>query len=379
MTRCLPAFLALALALPAAAAGKDRVFKKGDPKPLEGTVEKEDWKEVTIKLEGQASSSVPWDKLDRIEYGDAPLPYRDAMGLMQKGNKAEAAGAFAKAAEGLKEKPIFLAQCLYYAGLCRQHTAQYDDAIRSYQDLTKALPNNRFFKDAWNNLIECFLLKGDSKGAKDAIGAADAAGKEINVDEEFLVILSLKQAQVLEADKDYPSAIGKYQSVASKPGDKFKPIKGQAMLGVARCQMQQNPATAQATYEQITVQYRGVRSVLGPAFAGLGDCLFQQAQKSGEADQLRKAALAYEQSSVLWFPGDGASTAAHEAALVGGGEVFLLLAETAQGNDKARALYANQSKSMLINLLDLYPGSSLKAKADELRGKAEEILSKLPK
>ena len=303
MTRIAATLLALLVTLPASAAGKDRVYKKGEAKPIEGTVEKEDWKETTIKIEGGATSAVTWDKWERTEYGDAPLPYRDAMATREKGDKASAAVLFAKAAEGLKDKPIFLVQCLYYAGLCSQDVGKYDDAVKAYEDLAKAQSNNRFFKSSWNNLIECHLLKGDLPGAKTAIGAADAAGKELNVDQEFLVSLSLKQAQVIEAEKDYPSAIGKYQAVAGQAGVKFPSIKGLAMLGVARCQMQTNPTTAQGTYEGITREFKGQRAVLGPGWAGLGDCLFQQGQKNGDLDMIRKAALAFEQSAVLYSPG----------------------------------------------------------------------------
>ena len=64
---------------------------------------------------------------------------------------------------------------------------------------------------------------------------------------------------------------------------------------------------------------------------------------------------------------------------MGGGECFLILAQKTEGNDKAKGLYAGQARSMLLALIDQYPGSSMKARAEEFWVKAEAELAKVPK
>jgi len=377
MRRFLTPVLALVLTLPAFA-GKDRIFKKGDPKPLEGTIEKEDLKEVAIKLEGSASSSVTWDKVASIEYGDEPLALKDAKGTMAKGDKEGASEMFAKAAEGLKEKPLFLAHALYYRALCLQQSGKFDDAIRGYDDLIKTLPSCRFFKEMHENRISCFLAKNDSKGAADAIAAASTAAKDQNVDQPFQILMNLKEAEVLEAGGDTAQAKGKFLAVSMQAGSKYAEISGMAKLGAARCELKSNAVAAQGIYESITREFKGQRKVLGAAWTGLGDCLLQQGTKDGDLDKLRRAALAFEQTVVLYFPGEGASTTAYEQALTGGGQAFLVLAQKAT-TDKARGLYAGQARSMALALIDQFPSSVLKSKADEIKNQADEELAKVPK
>ncbi len=372
--------LALALALPAAA--KDRInFKKtdkGEQKPVEGTIEKEDWKEVVIKLEGSASGTYGWDKIASIEYGEEPAGVKAGRGEYEKGNKEGAAAAFLKAAEGLKDKPIFLAHSYFLAGRCFQEIGKFDDAIKAYDDLAKAIPGNRYFKELHDNRVSCYLKKGDRAGAQGAIKEANDAAKALSVDQPFQILMSLKEAEVLELDGKDAEATGKFQAVAAQAGVKYPAIAGKAKLGVARVQMKTNPTSAQATYEGITKEFKGQRAVLGEAFVGLGDCLFAQGQSKGDLDMVKRAALAYEQTVVLYFPAEGQPTASYEKALAAGGGAYVLLAQKA-GADRARELYATQARSMAITLLDQFPASSMKAQATDVRTKADDELAKVPK
>jgi tetratricopeptide (TPR) repeat protein len=372
--------LALLLALPASA--KDRInFKKtdkGEQKPVEGSIEKEDWSGVTIKLEGSASSTYTWDKISSVEYQDEPAGIREARGEYDKGNKDGAAAAFLKAAEGLKDKPIFLAHALFNAGHCFEEVRKFDDAIKAYDDLAKAIPGNRFFKELHSGRVSCYLAKGDSTGAQAAIKDANDAAKTLNVDQPFQILMSLKEAEVLEKAGKDAEATGKFQAVNAQAGTKYPAIAGAAKLGVARVQMKSNPTTAQGTYEAITREFRGHRSVLGEAWTGLGDCLLAQAVTTNDPDMIKKAAVAYDQTVVLYFPGPGQPTAAYEKALAAGGQAYLTLAQKA-GSDKARELYATQARSMALTLLDQFPDSTQKAQATEVRNKADEELAKVPK
>lgn len=375
MRRIALAVLALVLCVPALAGGKDRVYKKGDNKPLEGTIEKEDFNGVTIKMEG-ATSGVTWDKWASTDYGDKPMSLVTAEQAESKGDLAGAAEAFQKAADELKERPVFLAHALWGAGRCRMRLSRWDDAAKSFEDLNKALPTNRWMREAWSNLIECLLQKGDTAAADKAAAAANEAGKAAQAGQDFTLAMQLKQAQILELAKDYPTAIGKFQAVAGSASAKFPDIEGQAQLGVARCQMATNPTSAQGTYESITRKFKTQRLVMGAAWTGLGDCFMAQAA-GGDADKYRQAALAYSRTCVLYFPPDGASTTAIERALVGGAECYLALAQKAEGS--AKGVYAGQARSMAMQLLDQYTNSAHKAKATELRGKADEELAKAPR
>ncbi|MCC6741774.1 MAG: hypothetical protein IT452_22330 [Planctomycetia bacterium] len=370
----------LALSMPATA--KDRVnFKKtdkGEQKPVEGTIEKEDWAGVTIKLEGSASSTYAWDKVAGVEYGDEPAGLKSGRGEYEKGNKEGAARAYLAAAEGLKDKPIFLAHALFNAGRCFQEIKKFDDAIKAFADLAKASPGNRFFKELHDARVSCYLAKGDRAGAQTAIKDANEAAKTLSVDQPFQILMSLKEAEVLEQDGNAAQATGKFQAVAAQAGSKYPAIAGKAKLGVARVQMASNPTSAQATYEGITREFKGQRAVLGEAYTGLGDCLYAQGQAKGDLDMIKRAALQYEQTVVLYFPAEGQPTGAYEKALAVGGEAYVLLAQKA-GNDRARELYATQARSMAISLLDQFPASQYKQQATDVRTKADDELAKVPK
>ncbi len=372
--------IALALALPASA--KDRInFRKtdkGEQKPVEGTIEKEDWQGVTIKLEGSASSTYAWDKVASVEYGEEPAGLKSGRGEFEKGNKEGAAAAFLKAAEGLKDKPIFLAHSYFLAARCFQELNKFDDAIKAYDDLAKAFPGNRYFKELHDNRVSCYLKKGDRAGAQGAIKEANDAAKALSVDQPFQILMSLKEAEVLELDGKDAEATGRFQAVAAQAGVKYPAIAGKAKLGVARVQMKTNKTSAQATYEGITREFKGQRAVLGEAYVGLGDCLFEQGQTKNDLDMVKRAALAYEQTVVLYFPAEGQPTGSYEKALASGGGAYVLLAQKA-GADRARELYANQARSMAITLLDQFPGSTFKPQATDVRAKADDELAKVPK
>ncbi|KAF0245464.1 MAG: hypothetical protein FD180_1583 [Planctomycetota bacterium] len=372
----------LVLAIPVSA--KDRLsFKRVDKdkpaqKPVEGTIEKEDWKEVVIKLEGSASGTYSWDKIDSIEYGDEPAGIKEARGEYVKGNKEGAAAAFLKAAEGLKDKPIFLAHALFNAGKCLAEVKKYDDAIKAYDDLAKAFSGNRFFKEMHYNKVSCYLAKGDREGARTAIKDANEAAKKESVEQPFQILMSLLDAEVLEADSKLPEATGKFQAVAAQAGSKYPAIAGKAKLGVARVQMQSNRTTAQGTYESITREFKSQRAVMGEAFTGLGDCLLAQGEEKNDLDMIKRAALQYEQTVVLYFPAEGQSSAAYEKALTAGAGAYVTLAQKAT-SDRARELYATQARSMALTLLDQYPSSSYKQQATDVRTKADDELAKVPK
>ncbi|MEK7467440.1 MAG: tetratricopeptide repeat protein [Planctomycetota bacterium] len=368
------------------AAAKDRInFRqidksKPEQKPVEGTIEKEDWQGVTIKLEGSATSTYAWEKIQEggVEYGDEPAGIREAKGEREKGNMEGAAAGFTKAAEGLKDKPIFLVHALFNAGLCYQSLKKHDDAIKSYDDLAKAVPGNRFFKETHYNKIHCYLEKGDLAGAKTAIEAAEKAAKDLSVDQPFQILMSLKKAEVIEKEGNDAEATGKFQAVAAQAGSKYPAIAGKAKLGVARVQMKSNPTSAQGTYESITREFKGQRGVMGEAFTGLGDCLMSQGEAKGDMDMIKRAALQYEQTVVLYFPAEGQPTAAYEKALAVGGGAYVLLAQKAT-SDRAREMYATQARSMALTLLDQYPASSYKQQATDVRTKADDELAKVPK
>lgn len=372
----LAAAAALLIALPASA--KDRVsFRRVDKdkpeqKPVEGSVEKEDWKEVTIKIEGAATGTYAWDKVADVEYGDEPGALRDAKAEKEKGNLEGAAAGFLKAAEGLKDKPIFLAHALMGAGRCFQALRKFDEAIKAYDDLAKAVAGNRFFREMHDSKVACYLEKNDLAGATTAIEAAEKAGKELSVDPPFDLQMKLKKAEIVERQGNDAQASGQFQAVAAG-ASRYPAIAGLAKLGQARVQLKTNATAAQGVYESITREFKGQRAVLGPAWVGLGDCLMAQAEK--DIDKLKSAARAYEMAVVLYFPGEGQSTSAYEKALTAGGQAYLALAQKA-GNDKAKELYATQARSMALTLLDQFPASSQKASATDVRNKADELLPK---
>ncbi|NUN47480.1 MAG: hypothetical protein HUU15_01455 [Candidatus Brocadiae bacterium] len=377
MRRLLIAASVLACCLPSAAG--DRIYKRGEAKPIECTVEKEDWKEVTYKLQGAASGTLSWDKVASIDYGDEPVALKDARAAAEKGDREGAAELYRKAADGLAEKPIHRARALFNAGTQFQTLGKYGEAIAAFDALLKEIPSNRYFKEASEARVACFLSKGDSKGATDAITASVAQAKEMNVDAQFSAMMNLKEAEVLEAAGDIATANGKFGAVSGQASGKWPAIAGMAKLGQARCQMKSSPAVAQGTFESITKDpsFKTQRAVIGAAYAGLGDCLFEQAEKGNDLDKMKRAAISYLNTVTLYFPPDSAPTGAYESALVGGARAFLVLAQKAEpAAKKARETWANQSRSLAVMLIDQFPSSVHKTKAEEIRKAADAELEK---
>jgi hypothetical protein len=103
-----------------------------------------------------------------------------------------------------------------------------------------------------------------------------------------------------------------------------------------------------------------------------------QAEAKGDLDMMKRAALQYEQTVVLYFPAEGQPSAAYEKALAVGGSAYVTLAQKAT-SDRAREMYATQARSMALTLLDQYPASAYKQQATDVRTKADDELAKVPK
>ena len=349
----LAALLAAAQAQPA----KDRVVPhRGNP--VEGTVQKDTWKEVVLQTAGGTQTFRPQD-VRRIEYADAPLAFRGAMAQIEAEKWSEALSSLKSAEEyaNSKEKGVvkprgwFPAYVAYYRGLCELNLGRLDLAIPEFARIRKDFKDSRFLADAYTLALQAHREKGDEKGMEAVEKEIEQAPAELRAE---LVNQARRQRAELLYDKNrYDEARKLFEALKSSSDPE---TAAEATAGVIRCLRGLKDAQGLETFCNGVLTTATQPALLLIASNALGDLRF-------EKKQFAQARDFYVRSVVLHYPGRGGGLEReHEHALYRLARCYEELLEAAK-DPKAREFLAQQASGAFREVSIEYPSGRYREEA----------------
>jgi hypothetical protein len=302
------ALLIIALLLPGAAQDKkDRVILKRGA-AIEGTVQKESWKEISLSGAAGAQAFKAEEVL-RIEYHDAPAAWKGAMTSIEAENWSEALASIGRAEEeakstergAVKPRGWFPPALAYYRGLCLLRAGQSDNALA----LRTNHKDSRFLVPAYELTLLAFREKGDAAAIDAFEPEIDAAPAEVKTD---LRLRAKRQRAELLIDKDQVDEAQKLFEELSRASDPETSAEGTA--GVIKCLSRKKDAAALEGICRRVLSTAGQPALLLVASNALGDVLFDR-------KEFAKARPYYVDSVVKHNPGrtGGGAEREHERAL----------------------------------------------------------------
>jgi tetratricopeptide (TPR) repeat protein len=345
-SRVLGLALACALALPAAALQEttDTVTLAGG-EARSGTVEAEDHAGLTLKSDGK-TSTIGWDEVQSIEYGDAP-DLVTALTALSGGRLEEAKGALELVASAEKLRPVLRQQVLFHTGWIEQRLGNLDAAIAAYQQLLDAFPTGRYLRPGAENLAACQLAKGDA-------GAAQAALEKAEKDAgDAAPQIQLVKARIQESSGNAAGAKTIYESLQ---GSALPAVAQEARLGIARLLIEDGKkAEAEKILKEVVAE-KAPPLVQSGAWNGLGDLFSEEGFAKRDSEKLLDGLYSYLRGVVQYKPLLGEPTTEYERALAGAARCFRYISELEQNAERKR-LFANRAQQHLQRLKNEYPQS----------------------
>ncbi len=313
MTNPFPLLLAaLALAASPAQQSKDRVFlKKG--MPVEGTVQKDTYREVVVSGAG-GTQTLKADNVLRIEYGDAPPAFRGALVALEGDKWSDALNSLRSAEElfNSKERTItkpraawFLPYLAYYRGLCLLQLGRSADAILQFDKIRKEYKESRFLPESYELTLQAYRERGDVEAMNKFEKEIDDAPSEIR--NELKARAKRQRAELLYDKNKYAEARVLFEEIARSSDPE---IATEGMIGVIRCLAGTKDAGALEAYCKKVLQTARQPAILLIASNALGDAAFEKKEYAGARDH-------FVNSVVRFNPGRTASgiEREHERAL----------------------------------------------------------------
>jgi tetratricopeptide (TPR) repeat protein len=349
-----------------AAQQKDRVTtKRGSV--VEGTVQKDTWKEVVVQV-GAASQTVPTADVSKVEYYDAPPAFKGAMAAIDSEKWSEANSALTSAEEyaNSKEKGVikprawFAPYLAYFRGFCQMQLGQYDNAIKQFERIRKDFKESRFLPESYDRALQCFRERQDEKGmlaVETEIGQAPAEIKN-----ELQVRAKKQRAELLYDKNNYGEARAIFDQIKGS-GD--PEISRDATAGIIRCLKGLKDTAGLQTFCNNVLSAAQDPGLLLIASNALGDIHF-------EKKEWVKAREFYVQSVVKYNPGRTGTGIErdHEQAIFRLARCYQELMDAAK-DAKAKEFFQTAASSAYREVAIEYPSGRYREEAETLARKLE--------
>ncbi len=300
-----------------------------------------------LKFEsGGKTQAYTWDKVEGIEYGDAP-DLAAAISAISAGRLEDARAQLEGLESFEKLRPVVRQEVLFHLGWIHQRTGQVDLAVAKYQELLDAFPNGRYLRLAADNLAACLIAKSDAAGALAALDKLAKAGGDVQQEME------LAKAQVLEATESFDEAKKIFESLQSAAR---APVAQEARLGVARQMIRDGKKSEAETLLRQVVDQSAPPLVQVGAWNGLGQAFSEEGKAKRDSEKILDGLYSYLRGVVQFKPKPGEPTGEYERALAGAARCFRYISELEQ-NAERKKLFANRAQQHLQRLKNEYPQS----------------------
>lgn len=311
MSRLVLTIASIALLVPATAA-KDQVFRKGSRKPLTVTVISEDYSVIKYKPTGvDQELELRADLVERIAYADTPQAYTNGIASLESGDYKNAVSSLQLALKSKTRGNWITRYANYQLGRAyfqwgATDPAKYTDAAKSFDELLKKDPDNRFLPQALRFRGLSLSRSGDARGAGQVFDqlASEAQSKKLGLVWEA-------EARILKADafsnnnlpndasSAYKLALDFARSNAQTQKDEairneLSAIAGRAQLSQGESLLKaKNYREARRFFETVASNQDSNPSVIAGAQCGLGEVLLAEGKYQAAFEKFAKVRVVH--------------------------------------------------------------------------------------
>ncbi|MBI4563672.1 MAG: hypothetical protein HY716_03135 [Planctomycetes bacterium] len=301
----------------------DRVTPRKGP-PAEGTIVRDTWKEVVLRLSSGSETTFRVEDVLSVEYADAPDAMKAGLADFEAGNWEEALTKITSAEEAVQGKGLDSATAkkitvrswfgpwvTFHRGYCLKELHRIEDALREllrYVDGALKEPNrdSRFLARACEAVMECYRGKADEPGMAAFLERVKAAPREVQG--KIQQIASVQQGEMLLSSGKVAEAQAIFQRLAESPD---VDIRTSGTLGVIRCHQKSDQPDALVRYCENVIKTTPLDQ---PGLLLLASLALGEAY--GNRKEYRKAVGALVDAIVKYHPGRGTELVReHERAL----------------------------------------------------------------
>ena len=336
------ALLAALTAAPSFAASQDRLYLRGGRTRSDVAVLVDGYKgvEVDTNGDGKADETIPSDRIDRIEFGDAPMDYRRGQVAFSQGRYELALKHFLEAAKDKRPRVSWFRQHVNYdIGECLRRLARDDpkrlpEAVKALQRVVDKARGGRMAPPAVYGLGECFLAQGKLDEARRAFEKIESG----SYGDLWEMRGKMGLARVLGREGKYADAGELCHNVAaSAESADRKDLLRQATLLQGRMEL-----LAGKTKQALDIFLRVAREAeerdvetKAVAYNAIGDALLK-------SNRPKEALLAYLRVRILYFK----AVDALPQALYGATRCFTVLKRGNEARDLVKTLEKKFPKSI---------------------------------
>lgn len=329
--------------------------------PDSGEIINETFEGIELKLKGNVTKKIRLEQIQSIEYANEPSQYTQAKQSQESGKYAQSVDLYTKSLSDSRLRTIYKQHILYNIALSYQLSGQFDKALQSYEELFKAYPQSRYFREAYFNKSQCAAGKGDLQMASDILDDAKAKAKQLNVENKFLYEIDLRKAMLLEDNNKIDDAKAIYNRLTGI-ATKEPSILYRAWVGVGRCEIaNKNSAEAEKAFNEVIEKSDDALANAG-AYNGRAACILARSS-SPDAKVYKNALFDYLRSKTLYPAIVGQSTVEEEKAIYYAGYCFEKLAQ-AMATEKKK-VYINNARALYQELKQKFPTSKLVPEANK--------------
>ncbi len=255
------------------------------------TVLTENYREIQVDTDGDgtADRTISQNDVLRVEYGDAPAAYRQAMASFRLGTQYEKAlEEFKTAATSTGVRPWLKDYVGYYMAECLRLQAQskpavLDAAVKAHRDALAASPEGPF-RDVLLYGLGRLLLVQDKTA--DAAKEFDTLSRSA-VKTEYRQGGQLGLANIQAKEGRLPDAIKLYDVVVQKGEEQSADVYREAVVGKAKAMLAlKQHAQGIAFLEEALKKTKSV-PLLTEGYATLGDCYYDLAESQKDPKEAR--------------------------------------------------------------------------------------------
>jgi outer membrane protein assembly factor BamD (BamD/ComL family) len=360
------------LSVPAFAQKETDTVQLKDGNSKKGQIQAEDFRMVKI-----AGEEIPWSKVDRVIYSDAPSELQQATDAEAQGDFAQAAQLLAPLAESAKGKPAFKQQALIALARVQLRQGQNAEAVKSATKYLEQYGAARGLREALTVIVAAGMAEGKKDEAKASLEKLKDTLKAKHPG--AVLWITIAQGDLARLAGDYPTAKTMFDSIeANKSADADATLREQAVLGNAQVMLAQGKgADAESKFRELS-QKSESEPVLIAAWNGLGDIYKKRAEGDQSTENALEALMAYLHGVVLYAPGPSEPGEPREEALFGAADSFRLLA-TREKDEETRNRHVARAKENFQVLLRDFPSTPHRKDAEAKLQSLAEILKAAPK
>lgn len=342
---------------------QDSIKVIGNDKPIKGKIVEETLAEIVVQLP-QGRTTVKWETVEgQPTYGEGEAIFKPVVDAMAKNDGATAIARL-EAMKPTDLRPIFVPRRLFLMGQAFEMQGKTKEAEEKFAELVSKHPQNRYVRDATKALVSVQIKNKNFSGAVSTADLGIKLAQDGKLDGLALEFRTVK-ASVLEAQDKFSEADSEYRAVASAAASVAPKVATLANVGQGRIAARQGDFTKAKMLLEPALKSNDP-TILGPAYAAMGEACLAEGLKLQNADKLREAAWDNYMRVVVQFPPSSLDSAdSLELAMFGSVRAYHTLAKLEKGKDGD--LWSTYGINAASDFMNRFNSSRWFKQVDELR------------